>query len=69
MSNQFALAFCPAIFWIKRLLALVTVVTWAITPFTIAAIAHLIIALVKDSNHLWHDLLPSACLLCLSSHT
>ena len=55
VSHHFTMAFRPGILWIERLLALVTVATWAITPFTIAAIANVIIAFVKDSNHLWHD--------------
>jgi len=55
VSNQFTMIFRPGILWIERLLSLVTVVTWAITPFTVAAIAHLVIAFVRYGADLWTD--------------
>lgn len=55
VSNQFTMVFRPGILLVERILSLVTVITWAITPFTVAAIAHLIVVIVKHGSKLWSD--------------
>ncbi|KAK0610770.1 chitin synthase-domain-containing protein [Immersiella caudata] len=54
VSNQFTMIFRPGILWIERVLSAVTVITWAITPFTVAAIAHMIMAFVRFGKDLFY---------------
>lgn len=55
VSNQFVMIFRPGILWIERVLAAVTVITWSITPFTVAAVFHLVLVIVKKGMDLWKD--------------
>jgi len=67
VSNQFTMMFRPGILWIERVLSAVTVITWAITPFTVAAIAQFIIAFVHQGKDLFYDpaFLALFSLLCI----
>ncbi|KAK3376923.1 chitin synthase-domain-containing protein [Lasiosphaeria ovina] len=55
ISNQFTMVFRPGIMFVERIISLVTVITWAVTPFTVAAIAHLVIAIIRHGNDLWKN--------------
>lgn len=46
-SNEFVMIFRPGILWIERVCSFISVTTWWIGPFTLAAVAGLIRALVR----------------------
>ncbi|XWW99143.1 hypothetical protein V2A60_007151 [Cordyceps javanica] len=50
ISNEFVMIFRPGIILIERLQSIVAVLTWAITPFIIAALAEMIMLFVKHGK-------------------
>lgn len=55
VSNEFVMIFRPGIILVERLQSVVAVVTWAITPFIIAAVVELIMLFVKRGAELFED--------------
>lgn len=55
ISNEFVMIFRPGIILVERLQSIVAVVTWAITPFIIAAFVALIMVLVRNGEELMKD--------------
>ncbi|KAF4466766.1 Chitin synthase 6 [Fusarium albosuccineum] len=55
ISNEFVMIFRPGIILIERLQSLIAVVTWAITPFIIAAFIELIMVFVKRGKEVMQD--------------
>ena len=55
ISNEFVMIFRPGIILVERIQSIVAVLTWAITPFIIAAVVELIILFVKHGNKMMHD--------------
>ncbi|CEJ82165.1 Putative Glycosyltransferase family 2 [[Torrubiella] hemipterigena] len=55
ISNEFVMIFRPGIILVERLQSVVAVVTWAITPFIIAAFVELIILLVRRGREAMQD--------------
>lgn len=50
ISNEFVMIFRPGIIFVERLQSVVAVLTWAITPFIIAALAEMIMLFVKHGR-------------------
>ena len=46
-SNELVMIFRPGILWIERLCSLITIITWWIGPFVVAAIVTLIVVFVR----------------------
>ncbi|KAF1733499.1 Chitin synthase 6 [Beauveria bassiana] len=55
ISNEFVMIFRPCILWVERLQSVVAVLTWAITPFIVAALAEMIMLLVKHGREVIQD--------------
>ncbi|KAF7561603.1 hypothetical protein G7046_g2549 [Stylonectria norvegica] len=55
ISNEFVMIFRPGIILVERLQSLIAVITWAITPFIIAAFVELIIVFVKRGKEVMTD--------------
>lgn len=55
ISNEFVMIFRPGIILIERLQSIVAVLTWAITPFIIAALVELIMLFVQRGKEVMHD--------------
>ncbi|KAM5351097.1 hypothetical protein ACJ41O_003820 [Fusarium nematophilum] len=55
ISNEFVMIFRPGIILIERLQSIIAVVTWAITPFIIAAFVELIMVFVKRGREVMQD--------------
>jgi chitin synthase len=55
ISNEFVMIFRPGIILIERIQSIIAVLTWAITPFIIAAFVELIIILIKRGDELFRD--------------
>lgn len=55
ISNEFVMIFRPGILWVERLQSVVAVLTWAITPFIVAALAEMIMLLVKHGREVIQD--------------
>lgn len=55
ISNEFVMIFRPGIILIERLQSLVAVITWAITPFIIAAFVELLIVFAKRGREVMSD--------------
>lgn len=55
VSNEFVMIFRPGIILVERLQSIVAVVTWAITPFIMAAVAELIVLFVRRGADLFRD--------------
>ncbi|KAG6015612.1 hypothetical protein E4U41_004583 [Claviceps citrina] len=55
ISNEFVMIFRPRILLVERLQSLVAVVTWAVTPFIMAALAQLVVLLARAGARPWHD--------------
>lgn len=55
ISNEFVMIFRPGILLVERLQSLVAVVTWAITPFIIAALAEMIMLFVKHGKEIMQN--------------
>lgn len=55
ISNEFVMIFRPGIILVERLQSIVAVVTWAITPFIIAAFVELVILLVRRGREAMQD--------------
>jgi chitin synthase len=67
ISNEFVMIFRPGIILIERLQSIVAVITWAITPFIIAAFAELIMLFAKRGKEMMQDpvFLSLICILFL----
>lgn len=52
ISNEFVMIFRPGIILVERLQSIVAVLTWAITPFIIAALAEMIMLFVKHGKEI-----------------
>ncbi|OAR00843.1 hypothetical protein LLEC1_07629 [Akanthomyces lecanii] len=50
ISNEFVMIFRPGIILVERLQSVVAVLTWAITPFIIAALAEMIVLFVRHGR-------------------
>lgn len=50
VSNEFVMIFRPGIIVVERLQSVVAVLTWAITPFIIAALAEMVMLFAKDGK-------------------
>jgi chitin synthase len=55
ISNEFVMIFRPGIILIERLQSIIAVLTWAITPFIIAAFVELIILFVERGDEVMRD--------------
>lgn len=55
ISNEFVMIFRPGIILVERLQSFIAVMTWAITPFIIAAFAELIMLFVKRGGEVIRD--------------
>lgn len=55
ISNEFVMIFRPGIILVERLQSIIAVMTWAITPFIIAAVVELIILIVRRGRELFSD--------------
>lgn len=55
ISNEFVMIFRPGIILVERLQSIVAVMTWAITPFIISAVAQLIVLFVKKGAKVFDD--------------
>ena len=55
ISNEFVMIFRPGIILIERLQSFVAVMTWAITPFIIAAVVQLVIIFAKKGADVFKD--------------
>lgn len=55
ISNEFVMIFRPGIILVERLQSVIAVVTWAITPFIIAAVIELIILFVRRGGEVFDD--------------
>ncbi|PNP59768.1 hypothetical protein THARTR1_00647 [Trichoderma harzianum] len=55
ISNEFVMLFRPGIIIAERIQSFIAVVTWAITPFIMAAVAELIRLLITDGHRLFHN--------------
>ncbi|KAG6020725.1 hypothetical protein E4U40_005905 [Claviceps sp. LM458 group G5] len=55
ISNEFVMIFRPGIILIERLQSVVAVMTWAITPFIIAAVGQLIVMFVHKGKSVFED--------------
>ncbi|POR37525.1 Chitin synthase 8 [Tolypocladium paradoxum] len=55
ISNEFVMIFRPGIILVERLQSVVAVVTWAITPFIIAAVVELILLFAKRGAEIFED--------------
>lgn len=55
ISNEFVMIFRPGIIMVERVQSIVAVLTWAITPFIIAAFVELIMLFVKRGKEVMHD--------------
>lgn len=54
-SNEFVMIFRPGIIWIERICSFITVVTWWIGPFVVAAMINFGIALVKMGKRIFEN--------------
>ncbi|KFA65760.1 hypothetical protein S40285_07102 [Stachybotrys chlorohalonatus IBT 40285] len=55
ISNEFVMIFRPGIIIIERIQSIIAVLTWAITPFIIAAFVELIILFVERGDEVMRD--------------
>ncbi|OAQ76688.1 chitin synthase [Purpureocillium lilacinum] len=55
ISNEFVMIFRPGIILIERIQSFIAVFTWAITPFIIAALAELLMLLIKRGSEVMRD--------------
>ncbi|KAG5988916.1 hypothetical protein E4U54_004497, partial [Claviceps lovelessii] len=55
ISNEFVMIFRPGIILIERVQSVVAVMTWAITPFILAAVAQLIVLFVRKGGEVFED--------------
>ncbi|ODA76879.1 hypothetical protein RJ55_07395 [Drechmeria coniospora] len=55
VSNEFVMIFRPGIILVERVQSIVAVVTWAITPFIMAAVVQLIMLFVRHGAKLFQD--------------
>ncbi|QPH02639.1 hypothetical protein C2857_006853 [Epichloe festucae Fl1] len=55
ISNEFVMIFRPGIILIERVQSIIAVMTWAITPFIIAAVAQLIAMLARKGAMIFED--------------
>lgn len=55
ISNEFVMIFRPGIIFMERLQSIIAVMTWAITPFIIAAVVELIMLFVRKGRDMFHD--------------
>ncbi|KAL9485346.1 hypothetical protein ACSS6W_004135 [Trichoderma asperelloides] len=55
ISNEFVMIFRPGIIIMERIQSIIAVMTWAITPFIIAAVVELINILVRRGREMFHD--------------
>ncbi|TWU73194.1 hypothetical protein ED733_004291 [Metarhizium rileyi] len=55
ISNEFVMIFRPGIILVERLQSIIAVMTWAITPFIISAVAQLIVLFVKRGVKVFED--------------
>jgi chitin synthase len=56
ISNEFVMIFRPGIILVERLQSIVAVMTWAITPFIITAVAQLIALFVRKGGRIFDDM-------------
>ncbi|ROT38087.1 hypothetical protein SODALDRAFT_181299 [Sodiomyces alkalinus F11] len=56
ISNEFVMIFRPGIIPVERLQSVITVITWAITPFIMSALVQLVIILVRRGEDLRNDI-------------
>jgi chitin synthase len=55
ISNEFVMIFRRGIILMERLQSIIAVMTWAITPFIIAAVVELIMLFVRKGRQMFHD--------------
>ncbi|KAL7904702.1 glycosyltransferase family 2 protein [Trichoderma velutinum] len=55
ISNEFVMLFRPGIIFAERAQSFIAVVTWAITPFIVAAVAELIRMIITQGPRLFHN--------------
>ncbi|KAL6804939.1 glycosyltransferase family 2 protein [Trichoderma sp. SZMC 28013] len=55
ISNEFVMLFRPGIILLERLQSFIAVMTWAITPFILAAVAELIRLLIMEGHRLFRN--------------
>ncbi|KAK4083754.1 CAZyme family GT2 [Trichoderma aggressivum f. europaeum] len=55
ISNEFVMLFRPGIIVLERLQSFIAVMTWAITPFILTAVAELIRLLITQGGRLFHN--------------
>ncbi|KAG5917964.1 hypothetical protein E4U53_004139, partial [Claviceps sorghi] len=55
ISNEFVMIFRPGIILVERLQSVVAVMTWAITPFIMAAVAQLLVMFVRKGVVVFED--------------
>lgn len=55
ISNEFVMIFRPGIILVERLQSIVAVMTWAITPFIIAALGEMIVLFVKHGKEVMQN--------------
>jgi chitin synthase len=55
ISNEFVMIFRPGIILVERLQSVIAVMTWAITPFIIAAVAQLIAMFIRKGARAFDD--------------
>lgn len=55
ISNEFVMIFRPGIILIERVQSIIAVMTWAITPFIIAAVAQLIAMFIRKGAAIFED--------------
>lgn len=55
ISNEFVMIFRPGIILVERLQSIIAVMTWAITPFIITAVAQLIALFIKKGAAVFND--------------
>ncbi|KAL8357019.1 hypothetical protein RB601_002056 [Gaeumannomyces tritici] len=54
-SNEFVMVFRPGIIWIERVCSFITVITWWIGPFVVAAMINFGVALVRQGKWLFEN--------------
>ncbi|KAL8293850.1 hypothetical protein RB597_007642 [Gaeumannomyces tritici] len=54
-SNEFVMVFRPGIIWIERVCSFITVITWWIGPFVVAAMINFGVALVRQGKRLFEN--------------
>jgi chitin synthase len=55
IANELSMAFKPGIIIIERIQSIITVITWTIMPFIIAAVIGLIMLFIRKGKHIVDD--------------